>query len=63
MSQVPELIERALAVAGSQAELARLLRVAAPNITVWKIQSKQIAPQMGLFCLLVFCNGYGLHNG
>ena len=28
-----------------------------------EIQSKQIAPQMGLFCLLVFYNGYGLHNG
>lgn len=157
MSQVPELIERALAVAGSQAELARLLKVAPPNITVWKKEEKpcppedqarlaaiagidpiqtlvrahiekhegtekgdqlarvlgkflvatgaavatsgasaaaifsptsrglldlircivklnhfshfyryslnKIAPQSGLFCLLVFCNGYGLHYG
>lgn len=45
MSQVPELIERALAVAGSQAELARLLKVAAPNITVWKKEEKPCPPE------------------
>lgn len=45
MSQVPELIERALAIAGSQAELARLLKVAPPNITVWKKEEKPCPPE------------------
>ena len=45
MSQVPELIETALAVAGSQAELARLLKVAPPNITVWKKEEKPCPPE------------------
>ena len=59
MSQVPELIERALAVAGSQAELARLLKVAPPNITVWKKEEKplqfiKVGPVKGLFYCVSF---------
>lgn len=45
MSQVPELIERALAVAGSQAELARMLKVAPPHITLWKKEEKPCPPE------------------
>lgn len=45
MSQVPELIERALAVAGSQAALARMLKVAPPHITLWKKGEKPCPPE------------------
>lgn len=45
MSQVPDLIERALVVAGSQAALARMLKVAPPHITLWKKGEKPCPPE------------------
>lgn len=45
MSQLPELLERALSVAGSQAELARTLKVPASHVTMWKTGAKPCPPE------------------
>ena len=45
MSQLPELIERALVVSGSQAELARTLKVPPSHVTMWKTGAKPCPPE------------------